>query len=88
MLAGLVSEGDIDTATFLVEEDVAISEGEEGVIFPHADIRAGMPLSATLANEDVSCDDGLSAEFFNAETFAIRVATVFNGALSLFMSHE
>ena len=67
----LVSECDIDTASFLIEVNVTVSEGEESVVFSHTDIRAGMPLGATLADEDVSGDDFFAAKLLHAKALAV-----------------
>jgi len=58
------------------------------VILAEADIAAGDPLRATLAEDDVACDDGFTAEFLDAEALALAVATVFDGTLSFFMGHK
>lgn len=69
--ASLVCKCDVDPAAFLIEENVAGSKSEEGMIFAHADISTWMPFSAALADEDVSCDDDFATELFDAETLAV-----------------
>ena len=69
--ASLVCKCDVDPAAFLIEEDVAGSKSEEGMILAHADISTWMPFGAALADEDVSCDDDFATELFHAETLAV-----------------
>jgi hypothetical protein len=83
----LVGECHIDAAAFFIEVNASVRQGEKGVILAHSDVGTGMPFGATLADEDVTGDDCFSAEFFHAEAFAVRVASVFNGTLSFFVSH-
>jgi hypothetical protein len=84
----LIGESHVDAAAFLIEEDIAISEGEKSVISSHANIRTGMPLGSALANEDVASDDNFAAEFLYAKALAVGVASVFDGTLSFFMGHK
>lgn len=62
--------GDVDPAAVAVEEDIAFHEGEDGVVFADADVFAGVPLGATLAEDDVAGDDDFAAKLFHAEAFA------------------
>jgi len=78
----------VHAAAFAVETDLAVDEGEDGVISPETDILAGQELRAALADDDVAGDDGLAAEFFHAETLANAVASVLNTALTFFMCHK
>ena len=68
-LAGL-GELYIDATSFLIEVNIAIGLGVDGVILAHVDVVTRVPLGATLADDDVACDDDLTAEFLDAETFA------------------
>lgn len=74
-------------AAFLVEKHAAIDECEERVVLAATDAQARMDLGATLADNDVSSDHGLAAEFFHAEALAAGIATVLDGTLSFFMGH-
>ncbi len=78
---------DIHAATFLIEENATVNEGEESVISAATDAQARMDFGATLADDDVTSDDNLAAEFFHAEALAAGIATVLDGALSFFMGH-
>ena len=79
---------DVHTTAILVEKDSASHESEDGVVAAKTDIAAWNPLRATLAEDDVPTDDGFAAEFFDAKTLALAVATVFDGTLSFFMGHK
>jgi hypothetical protein len=41
------------------------------MVAAHTDIVTGMELGAALANQDVTCDDSLAAEFLHAESFRL-----------------
>jgi hypothetical protein len=79
---------DIHATTVLVEKNLAVHEGEDGVVTTEAYVATRHPLGATLAEDDVACDDGFAAEFLDAKTLALAVATVFDGTLSFFMGHK
>ena len=79
---------DIHTTAILVEKDSASHESEDGVVTAKTDVTAWNPLRATLAEDDVATDDGFAAEFLDAKTLALAVATVFDGTLSFFMGHK
>ena len=79
---------DVHAATILVEEDFAVHESEDGMVTSKTDIAAWNPLRSALAEDDVACDDGFTAEFLDAKTLALAVATVFDGTLSFFMGHK
>ena len=44
----------------------ALAQCEQGVVFATADVLAGMEVGATLANDDVTCDDALTTPDLNA----------------------
>lgn len=64
-----------------------IGQGEEGEVFAHADVVAGVNLGAELANEDVAGQHFLPAVTLNASSLAFGVATVSGTAACFFMSH-
>jgi hypothetical protein len=78
----------VHTATIAVKFHVAIHKSPDRVVTAEADIATGLEFGSTLAENDIPSDDGLAAEFFNAKTLADAVASVFNTALSFFMSHK
>jgi hypothetical protein len=79
---------DVHTTAILVEKDSASHESEDGVVTAKTDVTAWNPLRTTLAEDDVATDDGFAAEFLDAKTLALAVATVFDGTLSFFMGHK
>jgi len=78
----------VHAATIAVKFHVAIHKSPDRVVTAEADIAAGLEFGSTLAENDITGDDGLAAEFFNAKTLADAVASVFDTALSFFMSHK
>jgi hypothetical protein len=78
----------VHTATVAVKFYVAIHKCPDRVVTAEADIAAGFEFGSTLAENDIPGYDGLAAEFFNAKTLADAVASVFDTALSFFMSHK
>ena len=78
---------DVHTTTVAVEVDVAGDAGVDGVVLAEVNIQAGVPLGATLTNDDVAGDDDFATELFHAEALGVRIATVLDGALSFFMGH-
>ena len=58
---------DVHATAVAVEVDVAINECKKGVVLAHANVLAGMPLGATLTNDDVSGDDGFATELFHTQ---------------------
>lgn len=84
--SGLIEDGD---ATFGgIPFDKAVAEGEEGVIATDANIVARVEASAALADEDGAGLDGLSIVAFDAEAFAVAIATVLTGSLTFFVCHS
>src|SRR6266702_7574016 len=65
---------DIDEAAVLalvLEADDAVYLGEEGVILAAADVGAGLERGAALTDDDTSAEDGLSAEYLDAEPLGV-----------------
>ena len=65
-----------DQTMLFVEVHFTVVQSKEGVIATHADIFAWVITSAALAQDNVTGDDRLATEFFNAETLAVAVASV------------
>ena len=78
----------VDAAAFAIEEHAAINQGENRVIATHAHALAGVELGATLANDDVAGDDGLTAKLLHAEALAAGITTVTYGTLTFLMCHD
>jgi hypothetical protein len=65
---------DVDEATLLAaiaEANHAGDLGEEGVVLAAADVFAGLERGSTLANDDAAAEDGLAAEYLNAEPLCV-----------------
>src|SRR5882724_7651253 len=71
----------------LAEIDLAVDQREQRVVGTHADVFAGVILRSTLTNDDVACNDGFTAEFFQAQTFRLRIAAVLGTAAGFFVCH-
>ena len=70
-----------------LEFDLAVLEGEEGVIRADADVEAGHEFRAALADDDGAGRDDLPAIRLDATILRIAVASVPGGALTLLMCH-
>src|SRR6185437_14465231 len=71
------SDGHMDFALRAAGElHLAIHQGKDRVVAAEADIGAGVPFGAALADEDVASEHGFAAELFDAEAPAFRVAPV------------
>ncbi len=78
----------MDAAILAVEFHKAVFECEEGVIASDADVVSGVETCSTLAEDDVSGNDGLTAKFFNAKTFGDAIASVLGATLTFFVCHK
>src|SRR5581483_1492690 len=78
---------DVHAATLAIETHGAVHERENCVIAPQANVFTRQKFRAALADDDVSGDDSLAAEFFYAESFADAVASILDAALTFFMCH-
>ena len=78
----------VDAAAFAIEEHATINQGENRVIATHAHALTGVELGATLANDDVTGDDGLTTKLLHAEALAAGIATVTYGTLTFLMCHD
>ena len=74
---GLRAELDELFSSFCEEGDGSVDFGEEGVVFAHADAGAWVEFGAALSDKDAPGPDAGSAEGFDAEAPALRVASVF-----------
>ena len=64
----------------------AVNKREQGVVFTDTNVRTGMNLRASLANEDVPCENCLTVAALRAKAFRFAVSTVVGGAGTFFMS--
>lgn len=67
--------------------DLAVNFAENGMVFAHTDVVAGMELGSALADDDVTCYDSFAAVFFNTQELGIAVTTVSAAANTFFMCH-
>src|SRR4051812_30992336 len=67
--------------------DAAVDQCKQRVVHAHPDIRAGMPLRAALAHDDVAGNAGLAAEQLYAQALAGRVTAVARGAACFLVCH-
>lgn len=54
----------------------AVDERVDGVVGAQADVAAGVPFCAALADDDVASDDAFAAVLFDATILRIAVAAV------------
>jgi hypothetical protein len=70
-------DGDVGAAFgFSGELNFAVDKREQGMVFAHADVTAGMPHGAALTSDDVAGDGQLATRLLQAEAAAFRVAAV------------
>ena len=65
---------DVDEAAVLalvLEADDAVDLGEEGVVFAAAYVGAGLERGPALTDDDAATEDGLAAEYFDAEPLGV-----------------
>lgn len=81
-------EGSCEAADAAVGEfDHAVYQGEQGVIFAHADVLSGADFAAALADQNATCAHDFSGVFFDAQTLAMRIAAVTGRTTCFFVSH-
>ena len=68
-----------------LEANVAIRQGEEGVVTATADVGAIAKLGAALPDDDAAGVDTLAAVNLDAKPFRFRIAAVTRTAACLFM---
>src|SRR5688572_6229861 len=71
----------------VLEADLAVGEGEEGVVLAEADVLARLPLGAVLANDDRPAGHPLAAEPLHAEPLGVAVPPVPARALAFLVRH-
>ena len=79
---------DVDASTFAVEIDRTVHQCEERPVPSGTHILAGVPLGATLTDQNIARDDSLAAELLDPPSLGIRVATVAGRALTFLMCHR
>ena len=63
----------------------ATLESEKGVVRADTNVRAGMHIRASLANDDVACENGLAVRFLNAKSLRTAIAAVLGRTYTFFM---
>ena len=58
------------------------------MIATEAYVEARVVARAALPYDNVTSDNGLTAEFLNTESFTFRISTVFRATRSFFMCHN
>ena len=71
----------------MLELHDAVDQGVYRVVGSEADITAGVPFGAALADDDVAGDDALAAVLLDAAVLRVAVAAVAGGADAFFMCH-
>src|SRR5205807_8889814 len=72
----------------VLELDLPVHQGEEGVVRRTAHVGAGMKLGAPLPHQDMAGPHVLAPEPLDAEVLGIRVAPVARGADTLLVRHD
>ena len=67
-------------ALFFLEHDYAVRFGEQGVVAAHTYVLACVVFGASLAYDDVAGNGCFAGEDFNAQAFALRIASVLGTA--------
>ena len=68
--------------------DLTVDQSVDGVILTETNIVTGPDGSATLTNDDVACDNGLTVSLLDTKSLGLTVAAVLGGTYTLFMSKE
>ena len=68
------------------EPNYAVYESEQRIVFTDTYVRAGMNLRASLANENVPCENRLTVASFHAKSFSLAVSTVVGRTGTFLMS--
>src|SRR3954454_22588119 len=79
---------DVGALAALAEADLALGHGVDRVVAAHADVGAGVPFRAALADDDVARDDPLAAVLLDAEPLAGRVAAVARATAGFLVCHD
>ena len=74
------------TQTF--ETDLAVYQCEQGIIAADPNVLAGMDVSASLANQNIACQNELTICTLYAQSLGLGVTAVTSGAAALFVCKE
>ena len=70
-----------------LKHDLSVNQCEKGVVLAAADIGTGVELGSTLANQDITGVDFLTAKALNAQTLGNRIATIAGTTACFLMCH-
>ena len=73
---------------FLAERYRSVDQGEERMVFAHADILTGIVNRAALTDDDVARLCELAAEQFDTEPFAFRLTAVLRTTYTFLVCHD
>jgi hypothetical protein len=68
--------------------DLTVDQSIDGMILTETNIVTGPDGSATLTNDDVACDNGLTVCLLDTKSLGLTVAAVLGRTYTLFMSKE
>ena len=73
---------------FFSKANLTIYQGKNGMVLSETYVFTWMMLGTSLSDDDVSGDNGLSAEFLYTKTFTLRFSSVFGTTDTFFVSHD
>lgn len=79
---------DIHTPLGCFPFHLAILEGEKRVVVADAHVVARMEARTALADQNGTCQYGLSIVALDAQSLAVAVASVLTGSLTFFVCHD
>jgi len=68
--------------------DLAVNQRKEGIVGAHTNIGAGMDVRASLANQNIACQNELAIRAFYTQSLGLRITAVLGGAAALLMCKE
>lgn len=72
----------------LAETYLSVDESIKGMVLSDSHIETGIVDSAPLTDKDIARFNDLIAEFFDTESFAVRLTTVFGTTDAFFVCHN
>ena len=81
-------DGDVGSTFLLLSElDDAVTQCIQSVILAHTDVLARIVLRASLTNDDVASNSGLTTEKFHSESLTGGLTTVLGTTNAFFVCH-
>jgi len=78
----------LSAARDVLEFDLTVNKSKKGIVCSDSDIVAGMNVSSSLANEDISCSYSLTVGTLYAEALGLTVASVLGRTDTFFVCKE